>query len=379
MKKIYFDYASTTPVDPEVIRAMEPYWGEKFGNAASPHAFGQQARKALEDARQTLADFIAAKSEEIIFNSGGTEGNNHAIFGIAQRLKNRGKHIIICAIEHHSVIEPVRRLGQEGYKITCLQVDRDGLVDPEDVQMAVTDQTILIAVMHANNEIGTIQPVAQIGRIAKNRDVPFLVDAVQTVGHIPVNVGELGADVLSLSAHKFYGPKGVGALYVRQGTEILPFLLGGAQERGQRASTPNVAGAVGLARAVELCRERMEEEGRQQTRWRNRLLEEVPRIIDGVKINGHRTKRLPNNAHFAFECLEAESLLMSLDRTGIAASMGSACAAGAMEPSHVLKAIGLSDELAHGALRISLGRWTTQEQIDYFLEQLPQIVPSLRV
>ena len=378
MERIYFDYASTTPADPRVIEAMQPYFYTRFGNPASPHAFGREALKVLENARETVARSIGARPEEIIFNSGATEGNNHALLGIARSLKEKGKHIVLSAIEHHSLEAPAAYLAKEGYKITYLPVSREGLVDPGQVQNVLTDETILVAVMHANNEIGTIEPAAQIGRIARAKGIPFLVDAVQTVGHIPVNVDELGADLLTMSAHKFYGPKGVGALYVRKKTKLAAFLLGGGQEGGRRASTQNVAGAVGMAKALELCQENMSQETAAQTRLRDQLLTEIPRRISGVVINGHRTSRLPNNAHFAFEKVSGESLLMSLDMAGICASMGSACKAGAMEPSRILLAIGLSDELAHGALRVTIGRWTTQAHVDYLLEQLPQMVKGLR-
>lgn len=379
MEPIYLDYASTTPVDPDVIRAMEPYLFERFGNAASPHSFGREANKALEDARQNLAGFIGASAEEVIFTSGATESNNHALVGVAARLQEQGRHIIISAIEHHSVYEPAENLEREGWRVTYVKPDSDGLIDPTDIKKALTDQTVLIAVMHASNEIGTIQPVAEIGAIAREREIPFLVDAVQTVGHLPVNVDELKADLLSLSAHKFYGPKGIGALYIRKGTPIQPFLRGGGQERDRRASTQNVAGAVGLAKALELCKMNMSDEAATQQKLRDRLLTEIPKLIDGVKVNGHRTSRLPNNAHFAFQGLQSEAILMSLDMTGIAASMGSACTAGSLEPSHVLRAIGLGEDLIHGALRITLGRWTKSEHMDYLIEQLPPIIARLRV
>lgn len=379
MERIYFDHASTTPADPRVIEAMGSYFYAQFGNPASPHAFGREALKAMEDARQSVARSIGAQPEEIIFNSGATEGNNHALLGIARACKDKGRHIIISAIEHHSLEAPAEYLAREGYKITYLPVSREGLVDPQQVKDALTDETILVAVMHANNEIGTIEPVAQIGKITRAKGIPFLVDAVQSVGHIPVNVAELGADLLTMSAHKFYGPKGVGALYIHRKTKIASFLLGGDQEKGRRASTQNAGGAVGLAKALELCLENMSQEMATQTRLRDQLLTEIPKRIAGVVINGHRISRLPNNAHFAFEKVSGESLLMSLDMSGICASMGSACKAGAMEPSRILLAIGLSDELAHGALRVTIGRWTTQAHIDHFLEQLPIAVRNLRI
>ena len=379
MKKIYFDYAATAPTDPRVIEAMTPYFFEKFGNASSPHSIGRDAQKVLEESRETLARFIGAKAEEIIFNSGATEANNHVIFSLARRLKDKGNHIVVSAIEHHSVLAPIEHLAKEGFKITYLKVLGDGLVDPQEIKKTITDKTILIAVMHASNEIGTIQPIAEIGKIAKENNILFLTDTVQTVGHIPVNVGELGADFISLSAHKFYGPKGIGALYIRKGTKIDPYLVGGDQEKNQRAGTQNVAGAVGLAKAIELCQSQMNDEMSFQTKLRDRLLIEIPQRIGGVKINGHLTKRLPNNAHFSFEKVDGESLLLALDMNGICSSMGSACTAGAMAPSHVLKAIGLSDELALGSLRITIGRWTTDEQIDYLLTKLPETVKTLRI
>lgn len=380
MERIYFDHASTTPVDPAVVCAMTPYFSEQFGNVSSPHVFGRTAHKAFEDAREVLAKFIGAKSEEIIFNSGATESNNHAIIGVARAQRNKGRHLIVSAIEHHSVLETAEYLeNEEGYEVTYLKVDQNGLVNPQDVQGAITDQTILIAVMLANNEIGSIQPISKIGAIAQKSNIPFLVDAVQAVGHIPVNVDDLKVDLLSLSAHKLYGPKGVGALYIRKGTKLSSFLLGGGQEQGRRSSTQNVAGAVGLAQAIKLCDQKMDEEAVFQIEMRNKLFNEVPKKIKGVKINGHLSQRLPNNAHFSFERLQSESLLMSLDMANIAASMGSACTSGAMEPSRVLRAIGLSDELAYGALRITLGRWTTEAQVDYFLDKLPELVTSLRM
>jgi len=380
MQRIYFDYASTTPVDPAVVTAMTPYFNEKFGNVSSPHVFGREANKALEDARERLAGFIDAQGGEIIFNSGATEGNNHAIIGVARALGDKGNHIIVSSIEHHSVLEPVEYLKEkEGFQITYIDVDEDGLVKPDDIEEAITDKTILVAVMYASNEIGTIQPIPEIGVITKEHNVLFLVDAVQAVGHIPVNVNDLQVDLLSVSAHKFYGPKGIGALYVRKGTKISPFLLGGGQEQGQRSSTQNVAGVVGLSQAIELCDRRMNEEAILQARLRDRVLKDIPENIKGVKINGHLTQRLPNNIHFSFDKIQGESLLMSLDMANFAASMGSACTSAALKSSHVLKAIGLSDELAYGALRITLGRWTTKEHIDYLLEQLPDLVNQLRI
>lgn len=377
MDKIYLDYAATTPCDPRVIEVMEPYFFEYFGNASSPHVIGRQAQKGLEDSRQKIAGLLGARPAEIIFTSGGTEANNHAVFGAAHALASRGNHILTSKIEHHSVTEAVRYLEKSGYKATYVNVDKNGLVDPADIRKAITDKTILISIMHANNEIGTIEPIPEIGKIAKEKGIYFHVDAVQTVGQIPVNVDELGADLLSMGAHKFYGPKGVGALYVRKGVRLSSFLLGGDQEQGRRASTQNVAGIAGMACALELCTASLTQEMKRQSVLRDKIIKEVLKI-EGVSLNGHAAKRLPKNANFSFSGIDGESLLMSLDMVGIAASMGSACTSGALEPSHVLRAIGLSDELALGSLRITLGRWTTEEHINYFLEQLSAIVQRLR-
>lgn len=378
MKKVYLDYAATTPVDPEVIAAMEPYYFEKFGNASSLHAYGQEAKKALEDSRQVLADFIGAEPEEIVFTSGGTESDNFALLGSAYSLEKKGNHIITSVIEHHAVSEPVKFLERKGFKVTYLKVDKNGLVCEDDLKKAITDKTILISVMHANNEIGTLQPIEQLGKIAKEKGVYFHTDAVQTVGHIPVNVKELNVDLLSLSAHKFYGPKGVGALYIRKGTRLEAFLRGGDQERGRRASTHNIPGIVGLARAIELCQNRIEGEIKFQTSLRDKLIREIPARIPEVRLNGHLQKRLPNNVNFSIKYIEGESILLSLDMLGIACSTGSACTSSSLEPSHVLLAIGLDHATAHGSLRITIGRFTSESDVDYLLEKLPAVVQKLR-
>ena len=378
MRKVYLDYAGTAPTDPEAIKAMQPYFFEKFGNASSVHSFGQEARKAIEDSRQTVASFLGAKPEEIIFTSGGTESDNFAIFGVADALIKKGNHIITSVIEHHAVGEPCKFLEKKGFKVTYIKVNKEGLLDPEDIKKAITDQTILISIMHANNEIGTIQPIAQIGKIAQENGITFHSDTVQTVGHIPVNVDELNVDLLSLSGHKFYGPKGVGAIYIRKGTKINRFLYGGDQERGRRASTQNSPGIVGLAKAIELCKEKMDGEIKTQTRLRDKLIKEIPAKILEVYLNGHPTIRLPNNVNFSIKYIEGESIILNLDMLGIAASTGSACTSASLEPSHVLLAIGLTHELAHGSLRLTLGRWTTEEDINYVLEVLPPIVEKLR-
>lgn len=378
MKRVYLDYAATTPCDPEVVKAMEPYFFDKFGNPSSIHSFGQEAKKAIEDSRETLASFLGAKPEEIIFTSGGTESNNTAIFGAASALQKKGDHIITSAIEHHAVIEPAKALGKNGFKVTFVKVDKYGVVDPEDIKKAITDKTIMISVMHANNEIGTIEPIAEIGKIAKGKGICFHADCVQTVGHIPVNVDELNVDLLSLSAHKFYGPKGIGALYVRKGTRVERFLHGGDQERGRRASTHNTTGIVGLGRAIELCQDKMQEEANFQIKVRDKLIKEIKEKIPEVFLNGHPANRLPNNVNYSIKYIEGESILLSLDMLGIAASTGSACTSTSLEPSHVLLAIGLSHEIAHGSLRLTLGRWTKEEEADYLMEHLPKIVSNLR-
>jgi len=378
MKRIYLDYAATAPCDPEVLKAMEPYFFENFGNPSSIHSFGQEAKKAIEEARQAVADFLGAKSDEIIFTSGGTESNNTVIKGVAYALEKKGNHIITTAIEHHAVGEPAKFLQERGFKVTYVPVDKYGIVSCADIEKAITDKTILISVMHANNEIGTIQPIAEISKIAKAKGIYFHTDAVQTVGHIPVNVNELGVDFLSLSGHKFYGPKGVGALYVRKGCRFEPFLHGGDQEKGRRASTHNTAGIVGLAGALKLCAKTMDEEARFQSSLRDRIIKDIQKRIPEVYLNGHPAKRLPNNVNFSIKYIEGESMLLSLDMMGIAASTGSACTSTSLEPSHVLLAIGLPHEIAHGSLRITLGRWSTEEEVDYFLEQLPKVVSKLR-
>ncbi len=378
MKSIYLDYAATAPCDPIVVEAMRPYFFEQFGNALSPHAFGRRARKAAEGAREQLASVIGAQPAEIIFTSGATESNNQVLCGTARALKSRGRHMVISAIEHQSILEPAKRLAADGYEITYVQPDREGIIHPQAVEAALRPDTILVAVGHANNEIGVIQPIGEISRSTKAKGIYLFVDAVQTVGHIPVNVQELGCDFLSLSAHKFYGPQGVGALYMRKGAACEALLLGGDQERGRRAATLNVAGIVGLGQAIELCRAQMAAEAQTQTALREALIGDVCTNIPGAVLNGLRKHRLPNNAHFSFEGVLGEDLVTALDMAGIACSVGSACTSGQLTPSHVLKAVGLSDALALGSLRITVGRWTTKADIEYFLDQLKIKISSLR-
>ncbi|MFA6130424.1 MAG: cysteine desulfurase NifS [Candidatus Omnitrophota bacterium] len=378
MKKVYFDYAATTPTDPEVLAAMEPYFFDKFGNASSLHAYGQEAKKAIEDARQALSEFIGASPEEIVFTSGGTESDNFALLGSAYALEKKGNHIITSAIEHHAITEPAKFLEKKGFKVTYLKVDKDGLVSPQELQEAITEKTILVSIMQANNEIGTLQPIAELGRIIKEKGIYFHTDAVQTIGHIPVNVDDLNVDLLSLSAHKFYGPKGVGALYVRKGRRLETFMRGGDQERGRRGSTYNTTGIVGLGKAIQLCQKNMANEIKFQSVLRDKLIQEIPSRIPEVKLNGHPVKRLPNNVNFSIKYIEGESILLNLDLLGIACSTGSACTSSSLEPSHVLLATGLDHATAHGSIRITLGRWTKESDIDYFLEKFPQIVQKLR-
>jgi cysteine desulfurase len=378
MEKIYFDNAATTRVAQEVIQAMLPFLTETYGNASSLHSFGQQAKGSIEKARKQVASFIGADPEEIIFTSSGTESDNFAIKGVAFSRKDKGNHIITSSIEHHAVLETCKFLEGQGFHVTYLRVDRDGLVDPNDVKKAITDKTILLSIMHANNEIGTIEPITEIGSIARDHGILFHTDAVQTFGRIPINVDELNIDLLSCSAHKLYGPKGVGLTYIRKGTRISPLLHGGEQERRLRASSHNVPGIVGFGRAVEIVKSEMPSEPARQSALRDTLIRRLLSTIEDSSLNGHPTKRLPNNANISIKYIEGEALLLTLDMEGIAASTGSACTSSSVEPSHVLTAIGLPHELSHGSLRFSLGRETSPEEIDRVLEVLPRIVKKLR-
>ena len=378
MKKIYLDNAATTPTDPRVLQAMLPCFTEIYGNPSSLHAFGQTAKHLVEEARQTIATFIGASPEEIIFTSGGTESNNSVIEGIAHARREKGNHIITSKIEHHSVLEPCHFLEKQGFEITRIPVDEYGLVNPVDVQKAIKDSTILISIMHANNEIGTIQPIAEIGKIARGKSIYFHTDAVQTFGHLPINVNELNVDILSASGHKLNGPKGVGILYVRKGVRMAPFMLGGDQERGRRASTHNVPGIAGFGKAVELAKEEMGKEMEKLTFLRNMLIDGILTKIEHSRLNGHPSQRLPNNVNISFSYIEGESMLLNLDMEDIACSTGSACTSSSLEPSHVLLAIGLPHELSHGSLRFSLGRETSEDDIRCVLAVLPGIVDKLR-
>jgi cysteine desulfurase len=378
MKRIYLDHSATTPLAPEVMDAMVPYFSEFYGNASSLHSFGREAREAIEDARGKVADLINAKPSEIYFTSGGTESDNLAIKGIALKNKNKGKHIITSCFEHPAVLEVCRYLAKQGYGITYLPVTRDGLVQPDAVRDAIKKETILISIMHANNEIGTIEPLQEIGEIAEEKDIYFHSDGVQSVGKIPVDVNALGLDALSMSGHKFYGPKGTGVLFVRKGVKIESIQQGGGHEGGLRSGTENVPGIVGLGRAAELAKETMADESARLTLLRDHLKELVLGRIDESWLNGHPTKRLASNLNFSFRFIEGESLILYLDALGIAASTGSACSSKKLTASHVLTAIGLKPEECHGSLRITLGRYNTKEDIEFVGQAIGESVIRLR-
>ncbi len=378
MGRIYLDYAATTPTHPEVVKTMLPYFTEAFGNPSSIHSYGQEAKGAVGEARVKVANLIGARNEEIVFTSGGTEADNFAIKGVAFANESKGNHIITSSIEHHAVIETCKFLERRGFRVTYLPVDRYGLVDPDDVKEALTDKTILISIMHANNEMGTIEPIAEMDGIARETGVYFHTDAVQTVGHIPVDVNKLGVDLLSMSAHKLYGPKGVGALYIRKGTKLTSFMHGGEQERRRRASTENVPAIVGFGRAAELAQQEMSEEAERLTCLRDQLIKGLLEQIDHSHLNGHPVTRLPNNVNISVDFVEGESMILNLDLEGVCASTGSACSSSSLEPSHMLLAMGLSHEQAHGSLRFSLGKWTTEKDIERVLDVLPSIIAKLR-
>lgn len=379
MRKVYFDHSATTPVDSAVAEEMIKYLTEHYGNPSSIHTWGREARKALEKARQQVATAIGASSVgEIAFTSGGTEAANMAIRGVAYANRQKGNHIITSAAEHSAVLACCKQLEREGFAITVLPLDQYGLVTAQQVAGAITDKTILISIMHANNEIGTIMPIKEISEVAKEKKIIFHTDAVQSVGKIPVNVDELGVNLLTLSGHKIYGPKGIGAMYIRKGTFWQPITFGGGQERRRRPGTENLAGIVGLGKAIELASERMHSDAQRLASYRDRLITEVLDKIPHTILTGHPKNRLPNHVSFCFRFIEGESMLLMLDMKGIAISSGSACTSGSLEPSHVLTAIGLSKEVAHGSLRLSMGKDNTEEDIEYFLEALPPVLERLR-
>ena len=375
---IYLDNAATTKVNPKVLEVMLPYFSEKFGNPSAIYGFGAEGKQAITTARDIIAEMLGANSNEIYFTGGGSESDNWALKAAAEAYGQKGKHIITTKIEHHAILHTCEYLESRGFDVTYLDVDENGLINLEQLQSAVRPDTILISVMFANNEIGTVEPIAEIGKLAKEKGILFHTDAVQAFGHVPINVDEMGIDMLSASGHKFNGPKGTGFLYIRKGVKIRSFTHGGAQERKRRAGTENVPGIVGMGEAARISAETMEDRSREESALRDYLIGRVLKEIPYTRLNGHRTKRLPNNVNFSFQFVEGESMLIMLDMAGICASSGSACTSGSLDPSHVLLAIGLPHEIAHGSLRLTLGDDTTKEQIDYVIDKLKEIVEKLR-
>ena len=378
MRKVYLDNAATTALSPAVLEQMMPYLTTIYGNPSSPHSFGQEARKGVEHARDQVAKALNALPEEIIFTGCGTESDNTVLFGVAERYAKKGNHIITTNVEHHAILHTCEALEKRGVKVTYLPVDENGMVTAEQIEKAITDQTILVSIMFANNEVGTIMPVAEIGKVCREHGVLFHTDAVQAVGHVPVDVKAMNIDMLSLSAHKFHGPKGVGALYVKKGIRLPAYVMGGAQERNRRAGTENVAGIVGLGAAIEIAVQQLPESAARMAKLRDKLIAGIAERIPEVKLNGHPTLRLPNNVNYSIKYIEGESILLMLDMNGIAASSGSACTSGSLDPSHVLLALGLTHEVAHGSVRLTLSDETTEEDIDYVLEVLPKVAERLR-
>lgn len=375
---IYLDHAATTYVKPEVFEAMKPYFTEHFGNASSIYSLGRESKKAVEEAREKVAKALKAEAREIYFTGSGSEADNWAVKGVAAANRKKGNHIITSAIEHPAIMNACKSLESQGFEVTYLPVDSDGTVSLEDLKKAIKDTTILISIMFANNEIGTIQPIQEIGALAREKGILFHTDAVQAVGNVDIDVNKLNIDLLSLSAHKFYGPKGVGALYVKKGVKITSFIHGGAQERGKRASTENLPGIIGLGKAIELAAENMEEYNKKLLDLRDKTIEGLMARIPYIRLNGHRSNRLPGNVNISFQYIEGESLLLMLDMQGVCGSSGSACSSGSLDPSHVLMAIGLPHEIAHGSLRLTFGDVNTQEDVDFILEEIPKIVSRLR-
>ncbi|MHB9922249.1 cysteine desulfurase NifS [Clostridium botulinum] len=379
-KQVYMDYSATTYTKPEVLEEMLPFFTENFGNPSSLYSFSDKTKKAVNLARERVAKALNAEKNEIFFTSGGSEADNWVMKGIAYANKKKGNHIITTKIEHHAILHTAQFLEKEGFKVTYLPVDEEGFVSVEDIKNAITDETILVSVMFANNEIGTIEPIKEIGKLCKEKNIYFHTDAVQAIGHVDIDIKDMNIDLLSMSAHKFYGPKGVGALYIKNGVKIQNLIHGGGQERGKRASTENIAGIVGLGKAIELAMENMPEENKKLSNLRGRLIRGIEERIPEVKLNGPKdmSKRLPNNVNFSFIGIEGETLLLDLDMNGIFGSTGSACASASLDPSHVLLSIGLPHEIAHGSLRLSLGAKNTEEDIDYVLEVLPKIIKQRR-
>lgn len=375
---IYLDNAATTKVNPKVLEAMLPYFTERFGNPSSVYGFASANKQDITQARESIAEILGAKPEEIYFTAGGSESDNWALKATAEAYESKGKHIITTKIEHHAILHTCEYLESKGFEVTYLDVDEGGLVKMDQLKAAIRPDTILISIMFANNEIGTIQPIAEIGKLAKEKGILFHTDAVQAFGHVPIHVDEMGIDMLSASGHKLNGPKGIGFLYIRKGVKIRSFVHGGGQERKRRAGTENVPGIIGIGVAAKLCAKTMEERSAKEQELRDHLISRVMAEIPYTRLNGHREKRLPNNANFSFQFVEGESVLIKLDMAGICASSGSACTSGSLDPSHVLLAIGLPHEIAHGSLRLTLGEDTTMEQIDYVVDTLKKIIADLR-
>jgi cysteine desulfurase len=378
MNRVYLDHNATTPVEPEVLEAMLPYLSGEFGNAASIHSFGQRARAAVETARESVAALIGARPQEIVFTSGGTESDNHAIFGIVEAAGGHGKHVITTAIEHEAVLNTCQALEKQGVSVTYLSVDREGRIDLEALRHAMCPKTVLITIMHANNELGTVQPLEEIGRIAAEADVYFHTDAVQSAGKLPIDVRAMGVDLLSVSGHKLYAPKGIGALYIKSGTRLCQLLYGGHHQRGFRPGTENVAGIVGLGKAAEMARRSLAEDAKRVIALRDKLEDGLLARVPDSSVNGGRSPRTPNTTNVLFHGVEGEALVIALDLKGLACSTGAACSSGAVEPSHVLTAIGHPPEEARASLRFSLGRHTTSEDIDIALQVVPAAVAQLR-
>ncbi len=375
---VYFDNAATTKLDKNVLESMLPYLTDSYGNPSSIYKLAQENRIAIENARSSIASIFNAKPNEIYFTSGGTESDNWALKCIAQAYQKKGKHIITSSIEHHAVLHSCKYLESQGFRVTYLPVDKDGLIDLEKLKESICDDTILISIIFANNEIGTIQPIEEIGKIAHEHNIIFHTDAVQAVGSVAIDVEKMNIDAMSLSAHKFYGPKGIGALYLRKNVKIMPFMDGGAQEFSKRGGTENVPGIIGMAKALEIAYKNLDENNIFLTKLRDKLIENILKNVPHCRLNGHRYKRLPNNVNISFEFIEGESLLLLLDSKGFFASSGSACTSGSLDPSHVLLAIGLPHEIAHGSLRITLGKYNTSKEVDSFLTELPEIIKRLR-
>ncbi len=378
MKRVYLDYSATTPVKDQVLQSMLPYFTEKFGNPSSLYDAGLESKDAVEEARGQVARLINASPKEIFFTAGGTEADNWAIFGIADKLKSRGNHIITTKVEHHAILHSCQFLEKQGYDITFLDIDKDGLVSPEQLEMAITDKTILISVMAVNNEIGTVQPIKELAAIAKSRRILFHTDAVQALGNVPLDVQDLGVDMLSMSAHKIYGPKGVGALYIRKGVQLSNYLHGGGQEGRRRAGTENLTGIVGFGKAAQLSRLDFDRHVDHCSRLRNHLVKRITDEIPKAHVNGTMAKRHPGNANITFEYIEGEAILLLLNQAGISVSTGSACSSASLEPSHVLSALGVPMEMIHGSVRFTVGDFTTEEDIDYVVDTLKNVVSRLR-